>query len=528
MFAPLLAAVAQAGELGDYLPREPLTTARAVELLAADRIGPPATRYDEQTTSPGAATTAEQAVERALDLGPLTPCDAHRRFNRLLLSLRLAGTPQTPHLWFLAEHVGMAGVPDEIVEFVVPSGDPEAAAEQVRASILQARRDPDVRSVAVTLADDPAHPGMWVGIVTVFVATARFEPFPRTLAPGQVAVVPGTLLDDRERYGLYVTFPGREVREFPLAGAGAFDIEVPTPTEPGPYRVAMSRIRKRSMPDDPFFFTLYVGVQPPLTFEPQDWGDSGVTTGDPDIVEQQFVDALDAGRAAAGVPELDPIDGSAALRALLAGVPDGSERKRIRYLTQALERDPLPGVPHGAVQAVFGSGYSGGEAAWEVLEHPISRGSVLDPEFTVVAVGAVSRPGGLATDVLAVLTVPATPAASSRQRVWEALAARWTGGPPSAAPNLEAALDGLADQLASGKLSFDAISGKIKSIAKKVGMTQGYGVWAYQVATGDLPDISKVSIDPRMRVLAIGDAHGTSTGGVGTTVLVVVVAPQAQ
>jgi hypothetical protein len=200
-------------------------------------------------------------------------------------------------------------------------------------------------------------------------------------------------------------------------------------------------------------------------------------------------------------------------------MPQGSERKQLRYLAGVLSKDPLPSVPHGQWAVVYGSGYSGKEAAWVVIEHPVTRSIVFEPAFDSVAAGAITRDTRF--QVVAVLTVAAQPAADSRQQVWDTLSARWTGPKPATAPRLEEALDGLAASVASGKMSLDTGLKKVKGVAKKMKLP-GYAAWAYVVPAGQLPDLAGVNIPGDHAFLAIGDAAGTADGGVGMTVLIVV------
>lgn len=517
----LFAWLAHAATLEDYLPRVPITTEQAAALMTADKIGPPALVYDSQTKT--APTAEEKSIEEALALGALAPSDAIRRFNRLYLELSLAGIPQAEHRWFLAEHVGLASTPEPIGVFVVSKGDVAAVVEQTKEAIEEARSDAELQSVVVSVLEHPKESAAWVGAISVIIESASFEPFPRRVEPGKIATIPGTLLNDKEKYALYIASPGTEVRSFPLSGSGAFDIEVPLPGEAGRYRVAMQRQRKGVLPDSPFFFTLYVGIDPPTAFQASDWGITPSTSQRVDDVEKQFASILSERRVSVGLGELGSLDGSAALRTLLEGIPAGSPRKRRRYLESALSKDPLPGVPHGTWAAVFGSGYSEGEAAWQVIEHPLTRSLVFDNKFDKIGVGAVQNGSGY--DILGILTVEQQQTGESRQLVWDALAQRWTGAPPRTSPRLEEGLDTLAAEIGAGKGLEWALK-KIKPLAKGLSIP-GYASWIFEVPTGEMPDLSKVTIPDTHRVLAIGDATGERQAGIRTTILIVMSAPTA-
>ena len=60
---------------------------------------------------------------------------------------------------------------------------------------------------------------------------------------------------------------GAEVRVIPLGTTGRFDLDVPLPDVPGAYRVVIDRYEERAFPKDAFFFTFYVGIDPPRTLE---------------------------------------------------------------------------------------------------------------------------------------------------------------------------------------------------------------------------------------------------------------------
>ena len=142
--------------------------------------------------------------------------------------------------------------------------------------------------------------------------------------------------------------------------------------------------------------------------------------------------------------------------------------------------------------------------------------------------GAVAR-DDRAARVLAVVARAAVDTADSRQRTWDAFAALWGApGGPQPAPELEARLDALAAEIASGKSTGKKAMGKLKGVWKDLGIQTSWSAQVYQVPVGELPEIPKVRIAEHLHYLAIGDASEVGGGGVRRTVLVVILADRAR
>ncbi|MFZ5480784.1 MAG: hypothetical protein ACOZNI_28750 [Myxococcota bacterium] len=540
MLAPALLALAVsvlalAGEPGrqvqmtDLFPERPLTYEEAAGWLVPANIGPPAKSYDQTTYTAAAASPEELAIEKAVLAGVGDPApDSLRRFGRLELALRRQGTTHNLIRWFLAEHVGLATVPVQLGQFYTSSSDPEHVRSVVAGTI---ERDPELRSVAVTLEHDAAQ-DLWVGLVHGLYAAARFEPFPRVYRPGAVAVVPGTLLDKAEQYAIYVSFPGTEVRAFPLAGHGAFDVEIPLPSEPGVYRVAMNRQKKHELPDSAFFFSLYVGREPPTALDLPSLGMPEVAdAGSP---EATFLAAVNAYRARYQRAPLEYADRSADMRTLLAGLPE-RPLALWRYVRQISRRDPLPGLPHGGWAPAFTDGRSPEEAAWSAIEHPITRDVFLSDGYAQLTAGALTSPRDGAVRILAFAVAPADDVNVAREAAAAELRRRWPAGvTPTAAPKLQARLDVVAAEIASGKRSMGGAMKDLKGIvsdAMKAGLVKGGATWTV-TALPPGQDVALETLAPTndLRAFAVGAARGDlgRKDGFQYVVLVVVLAGGAE
>jgi hypothetical protein len=330
----------------------------------------------------------------------------------------------------------------------------------------------------------------------------------------------------KNRYSVWVGFGGTEVREFPIEGAeGRFDIEVPLPEEPGVYRVAMSVQKKRRMPDNPFFFSLYVGVDPPTSFtSPLEIQDD--VPGPLADWEDEVVARINQARASHGLGELELIQRDV-LREIVAGAPE-KELARFRYYTRKLAEDPLPERPHGLWHPSFGGGVLPADAAWIALEHPISRASLLDADLALLAYGAAQVGGE--RHILLVPMEPTPDAASASEVVRAELSGRVAGGLKKA-PLLEAELDNIAAKIASGRMPFNRYFAPIKQLVKKTSLLGGaINANALGLPPGGPANLADFELPSGARYLAIGDAVGDLGRGDGIqyTVLVIVVSTKAK
>ncbi|MES2642648.1 MAG: hypothetical protein V4850_24405 [Myxococcota bacterium] len=522
--------------LADVFPVAPLTSAEAAALLVPATIGPPARTYDQTTVTPGFARAEESAIEAAAVGATLPPAsDGLRRYTRQVLSLMRKGVTQDRVEWFLAEHMGLATAPRVMGTFFTPTLDPAAVGTLVAGFV---EKDPELRSVAVAVERDDAHGG-WVGILTGIYGAAEFEPFPRVHTPGAVAVLPGTLLASDTKYAVYVSYPGTEVREFPLAGKGDFDVEVALPQQPGVYRVAMNTQKKRQLPDSAFFFTLYVGQEPLTTF-PAAPSASAVTTG---TVEQDFLAEVNAARGTYQLPPLVWVDRTTDLRAALAGLPPADrEMARWRHVQQIAAKDPLPGQLHGAWGPAFTDGQDAAEAAWTALEHPISRATLLGASSTMMTAGALPSPNPGGVSVLSFVVEPGSAPLASRDAAHKELrrlsggvasvTGALTGGAsaPGSAVLVQSKLDAVAAEVASGKKSMKqglAAATKVVKELETAGWIGGAMTWSiYTVPPGQTPKLESLGIPATAKNFSVGAANGNlgMHNGSELTVLVVLAA----
>lgn len=519
----------------DIFPPAPLTSAQAAALLVPERIGAPARTYDQTTVTPGFARSEESAIEGVIAGSLAPPSDALRRYTRQVLSLMRQGTAHNRVEWFVAEHVGLATVPEVMGTFFVGDLDPARVGKLVSGFVP---KDAELRSVAVAVERDEARGG-WAGIITGLYGAAEFEPFPRVHAPGGVAVLPGTLLAGDASYAIYVSYPGTEVREFPLKGKGEFDVEVPLPVKAGVYRVAMNKQKKRQLPDSAFFFTLYVGEEPPTRF-PEVPNAGALATAPGAGIEQSFLAEVNAARADYQLPPLAWVDRAAELRETLGALPP-SDRKvaRWRYVRQIAEKDPLPGRAHGAWGPAFTDGQDAAEAAWTAIEHPITRSTFLGTTSTLLTAGALTRADAAGVMVLSFVVEPGSDPLASRAAAFDELrrlhggasATATTGASASTSADLlQGKLDAIAAEVASGKKSLQggmaAATKELKAL-QKLGWISGAMTWSiYAVPPGEAPKLDDLTIPPDARSYAIGAANGDLGSGKGYdyTVLVILAA----
>jgi hypothetical protein len=517
MWSAVLLAAAASGQdsMEDWFPTAPLTPAVLQERLTDEVLGPTATTYDHTKRT----ATLQDPVARRLEreaLGEradaLEAPDALRCYAKAALRLMRAGPLESYHQWILAEHCGLAQAPYVIGEFYA---NHEPGLTQSVNSLLKAL-DPDIRAVAVAV--ESADDGLTVGLIFGLFGTIAFEPFARVTEPGAVVRIPGTVLEAGGDYVLYVSTDGPEVREYPLEGQGAFDIEFPLPEVPGPYRVAMSRHEEGSLPDDPFFFTLYAGVDPPEVAVPDFGSDLDAPA---EAVEAKVVEAINEDRLRHGLEPLAVAGSPSLMRSLLADMPT-TERAAWRYLRREMSRDPLPGESHGLwVPGISTNSRSAAAASWMLLEHPAFRRATLSPTMDRLVLGVHQLDDGLR---VALVTVEPPPdAASASEAAREQLTSRWPSGAPQPAPRLEAALNDLAARVASGELKQKKLSGELKKLTKKGLVRGGMQSVAYFVPPGEVVDTSDIALADWAKHLAIGGATGDLGTGDGISYAVTLV-----
>lgn len=512
-------AVGWAQGLEEFFPPEPIGGTSVAEVLTPEVLGSPATTYD--TTAASAVVDRDRRIMAQVtgqDAGDVVVSHALHRYTQLRLAVARRGDADRVHSWFIAEHVGLPQEPRALGTFV--AGSEEGAAEIV-AQFLEGLE----KNAPVAVATADIDNGL-VGMVCVLEGAVAFEPFPRVVEPGAEVRIPGTLLESGGTYALYVQMEGPEVAVYPLEGDGAFDVHFQVPQTPGVYRVAMTRYEKRRSPDQPFFFSMYAGVEPPTTvlFHDNALDDPADLAG----FEDQLLKSLNAERARYDLGALERVGDAAPVRELLDNVPEG-ERARVRYLRKALERDPMPDVAHGVWGAVFGWEHGSAEAmSWAWTHHPSVRLQVLDPEMGLVSLGAVHRRSGFGA--AAVLVAPTEGASSLREEAWNQLASRWPEGGPQAAPQLEAELAALAERVATGKLKMKKFGKAMDKLFERRDLVQGQStanIW--MVPPGQEVDVSNLSVPPWARQLAIGVASGDPDGkGYTYGVVLAVISAKAQ
>ena len=522
---------AQDLQLDEVFPPQPLTSAQVGELLSPEVLGPPSQVYDQTTRTQSPDTALEREVELQAfgsAIEDLAAPDSLRRYGELSLTLLRTGTPNEAHELLLAEHVGVATVPDVLGTFATSAEDPAQIAGLVQQLSKDLLKQDNLQQLAVALQRDEEL-GLTTGLITGIYGAAEFEPFSKTYEPGAFATIPGTLLDGDSQYALYVTYPGIEVRSFPLEGEGAFDIEVPLPDQPGVYRVSMSRYqnKKRLPPESPFFFSLYVGQEPG---EQLALPDLGAPVDDLDSLEVGFVEILNAHRAEHDLQPVERVGDSAAMREVLAEMPE-RRRAQYRWMRRSFQKDPLPEQPHGVWYPAYSSGQGVEDIAWLALEHPVIRASLLDPGISMIRLGAIERWGRFI--LMEAVIEPPEDMDAMRDRSFEELAERWPGTlPPKKAPELEARLDAICAQVASGELKLQKALKQVDKIYKKEPILAGSA--SYQVLyvpPGQEPDLSGVNIPKSAKYLAIGQASGDlgdSKGGIEYSVLLLVMSDIAR
>lgn len=516
--------MAPAGSMQDWLPATSLTPEQSAVQLSAEALGPPARSYDHTSRSLGAASADARAVE-ALALGKradaLAAPDSLRRYGELSLQARQSGELHAIHEWFLAEHVGLAMLP-HVLGWFVCGEDVAAASAQVKEMVGDLLDDDELQAVAVTLHPLPEKHA-WLGQVSALVGAADFEPFPRVFSTGDMARVPGTSLSRRQKYSLFV---GRrdtpEVQEYPLAGEGRFDVEFPLPETPGVVRVAMSRAGRRSPPETTFFFTLYVGEEPPSAFGALNL-DLQARSGPVEPEEALFASTVNETRSAFGLKPLSRAGEPASMRAKIAAAPSG-ERAFHRYFHQIAGEDPATELAHGGWTSFWCDGTGGADSAWMCLESPAVRSLLLDPERDLLALGAHRETGTSNLHLFG--SMMSAPEGGDQVRE-QAYAALRGGGAAHTLKQAQAALDAVAAQVASGDLSQKQAMKAVEAMVKKGTLVTGRSMYGLSILPiGMAPDLNGYTAADGLNSAAVGTASGAlgQKGGVSYVVLVILTA----
>ncbi|MEO0600537.1 MAG: hypothetical protein AAF211_03820 [Myxococcota bacterium] len=513
-------ALASAQGIEKYFPTTPLDVAAVEQVLTPERLGEAARTYDTAALSAEVDRDRRILAEaRGVPLAKLKVSKALDRYAEIVLAMYRLGRPDRVHSWFVAEHVGLPQSPWARGTFAA-SGE-TAVIDVVREYVKDL---PESSQVAV--ATEELDGGL-VGIVVTIEDAVAFDAFPRVVEPGATVRIPGTVLEGKETYSLSVQREGIEVEEYPLEGEGAFDVEFAAPKAPGIYRVAMTAFEKNRLPEQPFFFSLYVGVEPPVGLTLPDFGSDREMTRE--AFEAKLGEALTTMRASYDLPPLAVAGNPERLREMIDSVPD-NERAAVRFMSRELEKDPLPGESHGLWQSVMGAGFhSAASTAWAWTSHPRSRSYLLDPGYDRVVIGVTSkeRSGWLSA---AILVAPADDA-SLRDTARAMLAKRWPDkAGPKPAPELETALDLVAADVAAGKMKTDKALKQFQKIVKTGVLIQGAATsYILVVPPGGSPDLDGMNLPPSMGHLAVGFASGDLGDKRGITygVLFVIAADEA-
>jgi hypothetical protein len=487
--------LAHAGGLDDQFPQAPVAEADMIA-LTAKIAGSPATVYDAVTATPDAATPLEHDVEARLAKKLRPAPDTLRRYGHAMLTLSAKGPVPDNVRWFLAEHVGLPTVPIEIGRFV-SGNDAEGMAKMLKDLDLDI---PDLRTIAVVT--EPITGGVR-GVVVGLVDVADFEPFPRVWSVGDVAGVPGTLLDRGNAYALYVATGEATVQKYDIKDTeGRFNIDVPLPATPGAYRVAMASRSKRNF-GETFFFTLYVDTPPPTA--PMAIPDPP-NVGDPD---DAFLAELNAERTKYGLVPLERRGDRERLRTYLDKLPV-SEVGQLRAWRAFSRTDPVPDVPHGTWEGVGATSSTIAEAGWMATQHPIDRASLLDPDARYVLEASTARGGE--RKFTAILLHPTAGIDDVRARALDAMTQRM-GSKPATGEVVPRQLDAIAAKVAAGETSLNAAMKQVDHLVhagQKSGDIGGaVTMTAFTLPPGKPWDLSAVNLPPGARSVAIGAATGT-------------------
>lgn len=499
----ILLRAALAAGLDDHFPPTPLSPAD-VEAMAAS-FGAPARSFDPVGVSPSAATPEEAAAEALLRGDRRVAPDSLRRWGRIMLTLSEKGKVPPAVAWFVAEHVGLPTMPLTLSYFVA-SPDPEV----IRDLVAEYAADAEVQCLAVVLAPIPGSRSMR-GLVVGMAGDTEFEAFPRVWMPGDVASVPGTRLRRKENYALYVTGPGAEVKTYAIPGTeGRFDIDIPLPTEPGAYRVAMNAQKRRGFPDSSFFFTLYVGQEPP----PLPVFDGAKGSGD-------LLARLNVERERYGLPRLEAVGRPETIQALLSSMPP-TELGQWRAFRAFSKTDPAPDVPHGSWDGVSTTQADLDHAAWTISNHPVSRQALLDPAARYALLGQGQING--APVHLGILMHPAASAEEVDRRV-EAMFRERFATAPTRGRELEALMLPIAEKVAAGTLSLEAALARVKKevrAAMKAGRIRGsagMAGWSWPI-DGEW-SLGQLTVPPDAAGLALAATTGAQGGKDGVRYAVV-------
>ncbi|MEN0066570.1 MAG: hypothetical protein AAGA48_30825 [Myxococcota bacterium] len=521
MLWSLWCGIVAAQGLDEWFPPTPLDVAEVKEILTPARLGTAAQRYDAVTASAQVDRDRQiVAAARGIEVSETRIPVALQRYATILLPLLRRGRPDRVHDWFVAEHVGLPQAPERAGLFVTGS---EANAADLVAELIE-ELGPETPFAVATQEEE----GTIVGVVVALRDPVAFDPFPRVVTPGATVRIPGTVLDSKEVYALSVQGEGVEVETYPLEGKGTFDVEFGLPAKPGIYRVALTAFKKRRLPDQPFFFSMYAGKPAPDSLILPDFGSDRQLTLE--AFEASIVAQVNAARARHGLGPLQEVGEANTIRTLIADLPK-NERAAARFLSKALDRDPLPGQPHGIWQAAFGAGYhSAASTAWAWSTNPALRKTVLNKDFDRIIVGAQrTETGGWRS---AAVFIASSADDSQREVAYKQLQRRWTGDTdPVPAPRLQARLDELATQIATGKTKFKKGSKELSKVFKDTSLLQGAATsYMLVVPPGEAVDTSGMNLAPSAKHLAVGFATGDLGDGRGFTysVLVLIAAADAK
>jgi hypothetical protein len=495
---------ALAGQI-EIFPEKVLGPEELEALLVPSLIGPPSQRYDQSSHTGAGASALELEVEKALrvswdrDVPDGLRCWADQ-FNRA----RRAGALSKHAEAFLAEHCGLVTPPWAATLFFTDSGEARHSAQMLRDTVAALQGGEELGPWAVSVIFDE-RTLVYHGVLATMEAPVAFEPFARASAPGGMLHVPGVVLSKRRAYELFVTRPGTRVDSWRLEAGDDFDVEIPLPAEPGVWHVAVAEYQKNRFADSPFYFSLYAGAPLPTTYHALRPAPSPVGL----TAEEAVVFQVNQVRAGFGLPPFVLAGDPARIREALASLP-ANEPAAVRVLRKVFSEDPLPGEAHGRWSGGMAAGAVCSESGLLLVENPVTRLDLLSDRGGSFVSGAWLEGGRCR--VLAMVVDEAADGGGVREEARAALWEVWPGTKPVPAPKLEAALDLVAADLASGALKPGRSSKPVMQRLDALGIPGSWTVQVVYVAPDSTPDVSGFAPPSGGGHLAIGRASGDLGG----------------
>jgi len=491
----LLLPLAAANPIHEFFPPEPISDARAQQLLSEAELGPPATEFRLTYSKSDLGERLTALEDHAFGRKRAPVSDQLRTYAKHYLRLSQEGSVLRSHSAYLAEHLGIVHEPRIFGLFVFGAKDREAP--MVKKLVDQMGDATAGRSygLAIDCVDIQC-----VGVGYYLDPLVNLDGISRTVT-GESLELRGQQEGDTGSLTFFITTDRADVASLDAVKSKKFNVDLPLPGSNNAYSVAIQR-QAANMFASEAVFQVYREGHLPRGWEP-DRVAGTANLNDP----QAALAIINRERAALGYEPLELTE-STAWRSELGKLPDDFS-SLLSTMTAITSTDPLPDTPHGLIWpgAMFHRSLE--QASIDMLSHPVIRFGLMRPNGSHLV---YEHAEWHSARVALFATVPATfDADAAREEVRATIRAGWWTKKevPDAIEGLESRLDVIARRVLDGELSEAQGQERLSSFFNRLLETSdanGGAYWIVPVGPGVIIGPDSLKVIKGAKTLSIGSA----------------------